>query len=69
MLYNVNITNAVVAAWPYQGSLEVDGTSNTKALLTALSDDPNVTPQWQLQIDADGNGAWDVTQSGNWTDL
>lgn len=64
-----SITNGIVADWPYQGSLEVDGANNTKALLTALSDSVTVTPQWQLQVDWDGIVGWDMTISGNWVDL
>ena len=64
-----SVTNGVMADWPYQGSMELDGASNTKALLTALSDSPNVMPQWQLQADTNGDGAWDMTLSGNWANL
>ena len=69
--YNVTntVTGPVVADWPYQGSLEIDGAGNTKALLTALSDSPMVTPQWQLQVDYNGTVGWDLTISGNWVDL
>lgn len=66
------VTNTVtgeVAEWPYQGSLEVDGANNTKALLTALSDSPMVSPQWQLQADTNGDGSWEMTITGDWVDL
>jgi hypothetical protein len=64
-----SVTNGVMADWPYQGSMELDGAGNTKALLTALSDSPNVMPQWQLQADTNGDGTWDMTLSGNWANL
>jgi len=64
-----SVSNGVMADWPYQGSMELDGASNTKALLTALSDSPNIVPQWQLQADTNGDGAWDMTLSGYWANL
>jgi len=67
LLYNV--VGSIVANWPYQGTFQIAGASNTKALLTALSDSPLVNPQWQLQIDVDGNSTWDVTKSDIWSNL
>jgi len=66
LLYH--LVSNVVATWPYQGEFEIDGASSTKALLTALSDDVNVTPQWQLQLD-NGSGVLLPLSSGDWVDL
>lgn len=67
LLYNV--VGSVVANWPYQGTFQIAGASNTKALLTALSDSTLVTPQWRLDVDWDGTTGWDSTSSGDWVDL
>lgn len=50
--------------FPTSGSLTITGAGSSKAVLTALSDGT-----YTLDIDADGNGTFETTLTGNWVDL
>lgn len=50
--------------FPSSGVLEISGLDGTQARLTALS-----TLEFQLEVDADGNGVFEFTITGPWENL
>lgn len=50
--------------YPSSGILEAQGSDGTKTRLTALS-----ATQFQLQVDADGDGVFESSTVGEWADL
>ncbi|MBI2779979.1 MAG: hypothetical protein HYX62_09420 [Gammaproteobacteria bacterium] len=58
------ITAGVVAAAPSQGVLVVTGGNGTKASLVAIS-----TTDYNINVDADGNGNYESQIPGKWADL
>lgn len=63
-LFRFDIAGGVVAATPSQGELVVTGGNNTKASLVAIS-----TTDYNINVDANGDGNYEGQIPGKWADL
>jgi hypothetical protein len=54
---------------PYEGVLLVTGGGGGQVRLTVLGDDAAVSPQVQIEIDADGNGLFEMVLYRDWFEL
>ncbi|MFZ5594424.1 MAG: hypothetical protein ACOY4D_09255 [Pseudomonadota bacterium] len=61
--FTINATS-VVAETPMQGELVITGDKDTKARLVAMN-----TADYNIDVDADGNGIYESQTRGKWADL
>jgi len=55
--------------FPGTGTLSLTGASASKIQVTINGDETLATPQVKIDLDADGNGAFETTLERNWADL
>jgi hypothetical protein len=55
--------------FPNTGVLSLSGNAGSRIQVTINGDETLATPQVMIDLDADGNGAFETTLEKNWTDL
>ncbi len=55
--------------FPHAGALQIVGANGSSIKVTINGDEFGATPQLTIQLDADGNGVFELTLNKNWADI
>ena len=55
--------------FPHAGAIQITGVNSSAIRITVNGDESGLAPQVAIQLDADGNGVFDLTLNRNWSDL